>query len=310
LDISGNLLEDLPESVFQLTNLCHFSAASNQLSYLPESFTHLNKLTTLNLAHNSMYEVPYSLFSGLPNISDLDLSHNYIDNFSKAPNCARKLRRLKLDQNSLLTLPQWIFRDTCKCLLQLDISYNKYMSGISKEIYTSASNLKRLDLSNCGLTTTSVVFLRRLKSLEYLNMGNSKQNGDVGNIFWDIPISELKNSCRLQVLILCGVGLAAVPEDIIQLNGLQYLDLCSNHLDWLPNAFSDLVHLKSCRISNNTLAVLPVQLGNLEALKELSLDGNKVCSRNRTVYVVRVTWPVSSHDVSWSTWSVLLQAGS
>ncbi|PNF32880.1 hypothetical protein B7P43_G01832 [Cryptotermes secundus] len=283
LDISGNLLEDLPKSMFQLTNLCHFNAASNKLSYLSESFTHLNKLRTLNLAHNVMYEVPYCLFTGLPNVSELDLSHNYIRNFSEAPNCTSKLRRLKLDYNSLLTLPQWIFRDTCKCLLKLDISCNKYMNGISNEIYSSASNLKMLDLSNCALSTTSVVFLHRLKSLEYLNMGNYKYRTVkhkmcAGNIFWDLPIGELKKSCHLQVLILCNVGLAAISEDIIQLKVLQYLDLSSNKLHWLPNSFSDLVNLKSCHLSNNTLAVLPVQLGNLEGLKELSLDGNQLHS--------------------------------
>jgi Leucine-rich repeat (LRR) protein len=279
LDISNNLLEDLPKSVFQLTNLCHLNAASNMLSCLSESFTHLNKLTTLNLSRNLMQEVPYCLYTGLPRVSELDLSHNYISNFSEAPNCINKLRRLKLDHNRLLTLPQWFFGSMCKCLLQLDISYNKDMKGISNEIYTSASNLKKLDLSNCGLTTKSVAFLWRLESLEYLNMGNDNyiNNKHVGNIFWDLPISELKNSCHLQVLILCSVGLPTMPDDIIQLNGLQCLDLCSNNLVWLPDAFCDLVNLKSCHLSDNSLSLLPLQLGNLEALKELSLDGNKVC---------------------------------
>jgi Leucine-rich repeat (LRR) protein len=279
LDISNNLLEDLPKSVFQLTNLCHFNAASNKLSCLSDSFSHLNKLTTLILAHNLMQKVPDCLYTGLRKVSELDLSHNYICNFSEAPSCINKLRSLKLDHNMLLTLPHWIVRDTCKCLLQLDVSYNKYMNGISNEICTSASSLKMLDVSNCGLTTISVVFLRRLKSLEYLNMGNDRYryNKYIGNIFWDLPISELKNSCHLQVLILCRVGLATVPEGITKLNALQYLDLSSNNLDWLPDAFSDLVNLKSCYLSDNRLVLLPGQLGNLEALKELSLDGNKVC---------------------------------
>jgi Leucine-rich repeat (LRR) protein len=279
LNVSNNLLEDLPKSVFQLTNLCYFNAASNMLSCLSESFTHLNKLTTLNLSKNLMQEVPYCLYTGLPRVSELDLSHNYISHFSEAPNCINKLRTLKLDHNRLLTLPQWIFGGMCTCLMQLDISYNKYMKGISNEIYTSASNLKMLHVSNCALTTTSVAFLWRLESLEYLNMGNDKyiNNNHVGNIFWDLPISELKNSCHLQVLIICSVGLATMPESIIQLNGLQYLDLCSNNLVWLPDAFCDLVNLMSCRLSDNNLSVLPAQLGNLEALKELILDGNKVC---------------------------------
>ncbi|XP_021913217.1 leucine-rich repeat protein SHOC-2-like [Zootermopsis nevadensis] len=283
LDVSGNILEDLPESMSQLTNLCHFSAASNKLSYLSESFTHLNKLTTLNLSYNSMYEVPYCLFTGLPNVSVLYLSHNYIDSFSEVPNCSNKLRRLRLDHNCLYTIPRWIFRDTCKHLLEFNISHNKYMIGVSNEVFISESSLKSLDLSDCSLTTTCVKFLHGLKSLEYLNMGNSKcvnneLNGNSGNIFWDIPISELRNSCNLQGLILCGVGLGALPEDIIQLSQLQHLDLCSNDLNWLPDSFCSLIRLKSCLLSNNALELLPMQLGNLEALKELRLDGNKLYS--------------------------------
>lgn len=288
LDVSGNILEDLPESMSQLTNLCHFSAASNKLSYLSESFTHLNKLTTLNLSYNSMYEVPYCLFTGLPNVSVLYLSHNYIDSFSEVPNCSNKLRRLRLDHNCLYTMPRWIFRDTCKHLLEFNISHNKYMIGVSNEVFISESSLKSLDLSDCSLTTTCVKFLHGLKSLEYLNMGNNKcvnneLNGNSGNIFWDIPISELRNSCNLQGLILCGVGLGALPEDIIQLSQLQHLDLCSNDLNWLPDSFCSLIRLKSCLLSNNALELLPMQLGNLEALKELRLDGNKVCLRTRII---------------------------
>jgi Leucine-rich repeat (LRR) protein len=162
------------------------------------------------------------------------------------------------------------------------------MNGISYEVFVSASSLKSLDLSDCRLTTTSVTFLRGLKSLEHLNMGNNKcvnnkEDIHTGNVFWDIPISELRNSCNLQDLILCGVGLASLPEDIIQLSRLQHLDLCSNDLNWLPDEFCNLVQLKSCLLSNNALALLPMQLGNLEALKELCLDGNKVCSRNKIV---------------------------
>jgi Leucine-rich repeat (LRR) protein len=284
LNISGNMFEDLPGSLLQLTNLCHFIAASNMLSYLSESFTHLNKLKTLNLSKNSLCEVPFCLFIGLPNISVLDLSYNYIDNFSEAPNCASKLRSLKLDHNGLLRVPRWIFQDMCKYLLQLDISHNTCMNGISNEVFVFSSNLKRLDISNCRLTTTNVIFLRGLRSLEYLNMGNSDDFNKFGNAFWDLPMSDLENSCSLQNLTLCNVGLAALPDDIIQLNRLQHLDLSSNYLTWLPDAFSRLIQLKSCCLSNNGLALLPVQLGKLEALKELNLDGNKVCSWNKITH--------------------------
>jgi len=240
----------------------------------------------LNLSHNSMYEVPFCLFTGLPNVSILDLSHNYIDDFNEAPNCASKLRKLKLNHNSLFTIPQWVFRDTCKYLLEFNISHNRYMNGISNGIFISASSLKNLDISDCSLRTTSVLFLHGLNNLEYLNMGNNRdvsneQNSNTGNVFWDLPITELKNGCRLRDLILCSVGLAAVPEDIIQLSALQHLDLHSNDLNWLPDAFCDLVQLKSCRLSNNALVSLPMQLGNLKALKELSLDSNKVWSSNK-----------------------------
>ncbi|XP_069690882.1 leucine-rich repeat protein SHOC-2-like isoform X2 [Periplaneta americana] len=281
LDVSGNKIEDLPDSVSQLTNLTSFNAASNKLSYLSEGFTLLNKLTVLNLSHNMMYEVPYCLFTGLPNVSMLDLSHNYIDNFSQTPNCVNKLRCLRLDHNTLFSIPKWLFRDSCKHILELTVSHNRYMSGTNNEIFISASTLKKLDLSNCSLTTTSVNFLQVLQNLEHLNLGNeidtiSKQSSKSGNVFWDLPMRELKNSNNLRNLIMCQVGLATLPEDFVQLSALQYLDLCFNNLNWLPDSFCDLMNLKECHLSNNELALLPVQMGKLKNLEVLSMDENKL----------------------------------
>ncbi|PSN39640.1 hypothetical protein C0J52_23415 [Blattella germanica] len=284
LDVSGNMLENLPESVSELSNLCNFNVAFNKLSELPEGFTHLNKITVLNLSHNSFYDVPYCLFTGLPNLSTLDLSHNYINDFSEMPNCANKLRKLNLSHNSLFCMPKWIFRDTCKNLLEINFSYNKDMNGLGEDVYISPSNMKKLDLSDCNLSTISVCFLRGLHNLESLIMSNKSCTDSMlfnkskpsGNVFWDLPINELKHACKLKELAISGVGLATLQDDIIQLSALQHLDLHSNDLNWLPDTFCDLVMLKTCNLSNNELALLPAQLGKLVMLTELNLDGNKL----------------------------------
>ena len=281
LDISGNALEDLPESLGLLSNLSHLSAASNKLSCLPEGFTHFTKLTILNLSHNSLYDVPYCLFTGLPNVSVLDLSHNYIDDFSKAPTCLSKLKTLNVSHNTLFCMPQWIFQDTCRQLIDLNLSHNRYMNGIGSDIFMSASNLKQLDVSDCNLSTTSVTFLCGLHNLESLNVGNkidlnNKRSSEHGNVFWDLPVKELNQTVKIRELVMCGVGLAGLQDDIGKLCVLQYIDLRSNELNWLPEAFCDLKNLKTCLLSNNGLALLPSQIGNMAALRELSLDGNKV----------------------------------
>lgn len=288
LDISGNVLEDLPESMGRLNNLVHLSAASNKLSSLPEGFTHFNKLTVLNLSYNSLYDVPYCLFIGLPNISLLDLSHNYIDDFSKAPTCVSKLRILNISHNTMFCMPRWIFQDTCRQLLELNLSHNRYMNGISNDVFISESSLKSVDISDCNLTTTSVNFLSGLHNLESLNIGNkmdpnNKQSSEYGNVFWDLPVKEMSNTVKIRELTMCGVGLAGLQEDIVKMSALQYIDLRSNELNWLPDAFCDLINLKTCLLSNNGLALLPSQIGKLIALKELILDGNKLHTLPETV---------------------------
>ncbi|KAJ9582587.1 hypothetical protein L9F63_023075, partial [Diploptera punctata] len=281
LDISGNILEELPESVGCLSNLYYFSAASNKLTCLPEGFTHFNKLTILNLSHNSLYDVPYCLFTGLPNISTLDLSHNYVDDFSKAPTCISKLRVLNASHNTLFCMPRWIFQDSCRQMLELNLSHNRYMNGVGNDIFITESSLKIVDISDCNLTTTSVSFLNGLHNLESLNIGNkvdpnSKLSSDYGNVFWDLPIKEMRNTVKIHELIMCGVGLAGLQEDIVKLSAIQYIDLRSNELNWLPEAFCELVNLRTCLLSNNGLALLPFQIGKLTSLKEFSLDGNKL----------------------------------
>jgi internalin A len=67
---------------------------------------------------------------------------------------------------------------------------------------------------------------------------------------------------------------AELPEAIGNLDGLVYLDLCSNQLTALPDSIGDLTNLISLDLRRNKLIALPESIGKLVNLKSLQLDEN------------------------------------
>ncbi|NEN91108.1 MAG: hypothetical protein F6K48_20255, partial [Okeania sp. SIO3H1] len=57
LDLSGNTLTTLPESITKLTNLTTLDLSDNKLIELPESISQLTNLTTLDLSDNKLIEL-------------------------------------------------------------------------------------------------------------------------------------------------------------------------------------------------------------------------------------------------------------
>jgi hypothetical protein len=70
--------------------------------------------------------------------------------------------------------------------------------------------------------------------------------------------------------------LSALPSEIRQLTGLQFLDLSNNQLTALPPEIGQLASLQSLDLSNNQLTALPPEIGQLASLQSLDLSYNKI----------------------------------
>jgi len=74
LDLSGNQLTSLPESIGQLTDLTYLDLSGNQLTSLPESIGRLTNLTHLDLSGNQLTSLPLAQIEKLINLHRLNLS--------------------------------------------------------------------------------------------------------------------------------------------------------------------------------------------------------------------------------------------
>ena len=75
LDLSGNQLTALPESLGQLTQLQSLDLSENQLTALPKSLGQLTQLVVLSVWDNSLAHLPNSL-KELKSLEEIDVSGN------------------------------------------------------------------------------------------------------------------------------------------------------------------------------------------------------------------------------------------
>ncbi len=175
------------------------------------------------------------------NLPELDLSNI---GFSELPESLSELlllRSLKIGNNRLRALPEWLGQFT---------------------------QLRWLDLSNNQLSTLpdSLVLLTQLRSLKLSN-----------NRLTLLP-EWLGQFTHLQELELSENRLKSLPESLAQLTQLESLDLYKNLLTALPDSLGEFVKLQSLNLFNNQLEAIPEVVGNLKQLQSLNVSQNKLTS--------------------------------
>lgn len=122
LDLSQNSLTDLPDELFELSELKELNLSNNFLTYIDESnFSKLQKLLDLNLSGNSFnYNIglPFPLGNNLP-LRILNINYN---NFQKLPKELLNLNfleELKFENNPLtIEIPEEILNKDIKTFLK------------------------------------------------------------------------------------------------------------------------------------------------------------------------------------------------
>jgi Leucine-rich repeat (LRR) protein/GTPase SAR1 family protein len=238
LNISGNELRLLPESIAQLENLETLELSNNNLEGLPRSLGKLNKLQTLNVSSNQIRTFPET-FAEASQLSTIYISNNKLTDFPAGLDYLKlSLQNLHVDENRITELPDWLseFAE----LSELDVGYN-------------------------DLTTIPESFFK-LKKLRDLNVRE--------NPLRVVPpvLRHLKN---LEILSLHDCELSSLPEWFGELRKLQFLGLGGNHLTDLPRSFGKLDQLITLFLgyeagkSGNPIEALPKCLRYLKRLQEL-----------------------------------------
>jgi leucine-rich repeat protein SHOC2 len=197
LDLSGQFLTELPESVCEIDSLLKLDLSNNQLSLLPDSIGNLHRLTQIYLQSNDLAELPESIGK------------------------LTKLKVLVIHKNPLTKLPESIGNLTRLTILR------PYRSGRRNSTINSLPesigdlvNLKRLHVNSCQLITLpkSIGNLKRLNQLSLAHNQLTNLPESIGELI------ELKE------LDISGNEIAKLPQSIGKLTDLFKLKIGKNPL--------------------------------------------------------------------------------
>jgi Leucine-rich repeat (LRR) protein len=144
LELSGNLITELPIGILLLTNLTVLKAPGNNLINIVESgnLAPLSKLVLLNLKDNCI-SVLNDSFSKLYNLKEINLRQNKLESVVSSIRHCSQLIRLNIAQNNLDQLSKEVFR--IPELEMLDASHNRLSALPNSTCF--AVSLVELDLS-------------------------------------------------------------------------------------------------------------------------------------------------------------------
>ena len=157
-----------PEWVDLLQNYGKLNISQNYIKDVPNNMLNVKSLTRLELQENSLESVPEFLFSKMPSLQTINLSHNRI---KKLPD-----------------IQKW-----STFLGNLDLSYNK-MELFPKEV--SGISLKMLNLAHNNFDEVPLGVCK-IKTLEHLDL---RGNEDIH----ELP-SEMGRLTKLSTLSLAGL---------------------------------------------------------------------------------------------------------
>lgn len=297
LDIRGNRFAKIPPPVFQLKNLKYFFARGIPLDNFPTEMQQLNKLQLLHLDNCRLRVFPQSILQlkklerlvlsqnqltllpqGLDQLallSHLNLSKNKISELQVLSGL-RSLRNLNLSRNPVKVLPEILF-DKLTRLKALDISY----TGLD-QVPPQIGKLRELVwLVLQGLPIQMIPDeLKKCQQLQYLALGNHPQLNLEQTIDQLVFFPKLY---YLRIQSLRGNLLSLpLPEKIIALKQVKFLDLKGNRLQNAPQAIDALAEMPSLEALNLSQCGIRQALpafGKLTSLKKIGLDIQNMYAR-------------------------------
>jgi len=263
LEVSVNMIREIPHQIGQLKNLRSLSLSFNQITELPPRLFELRQLTELNLSNNQIRVLPPAI-GRLENLQRLRLAGNALEGLPPEIGQLSQLTHLDLQQNQIKRLPLQLAK--LVKLRQLQAGHN--CIGRLPQALFQLTALDLLDLSNNRLRTLPPG-IGQLQVLTELNLSNNRLEALPESIA-QLPV--------LRRLLLGKNKIATIPASLCRLQWLATLSLDKNKIAELPENIGLCPRLENLNLSNNQLPELPVSIGSLGALSHLYLDGNRLGS--------------------------------
>ncbi|KAJ3049562.1 hypothetical protein HK097_009458 [Rhizophlyctis rosea] len=101
LDLSRNMLEDVPGAIVCSKEITHLLVGENRLTKLPSEIASMEKMVVLDVHKNGIEELDDRLFENMTQLTTLDLSHNKLTNLPSSLGLLQStLRAVDLDGNA------------------------------------------------------------------------------------------------------------------------------------------------------------------------------------------------------------------
>ena len=148
LNISGNLFQELPSEIYQLSRLQILNADNNQIYKISEMVVILQNLEELYLIGNPILEVSYQI-QNLPRLRKLELSQNLTFELYQSDNNFQNLTLLSIVNNSLLKVSESDasaeINASNRLRKPLDVPIERKYSSVSKNKKSILLNTPKID---------------------------------------------------------------------------------------------------------------------------------------------------------------------
>ncbi|CCW61072.1 unnamed protein product [Phytomonas sp. EM1] len=266
VDLTGRNMNFLGNKIVNMINNdeLHRTATSltlshNKLYTIGKEISLLPNIREINLEDNNFERLP-KILSVLHKLWKLNASMNPLDSFSgfDVLPALTELRSLVLCKCNLTRVPTPLFQ--CKFLEELDLSDNPSIN-LPEGPFVLLTKLTMLKIANCGLKGTLLPEnIKNITTLLTLDISGNEFS-DFDEDFFGANIAKTLMSLHLRSL-----DLTSIPQVVVVLRNLQYLDLASNPITTLDVLAGRLVR----RLPT------PVGINHTSRASEIPMEHEKV----------------------------------
>ncbi|MDP1726526.1 MAG: hypothetical protein Q8M15_07060 [Bacteroidota bacterium] len=264
--IKSENVSDIPEYIYQMTNLEVLEIDSNEISVISPGISNLRKLKKLKFSGNKIKRIPGD-FVYLDSLEELHLNRDmdWDDTFSKLSKLPN-LKKLNLNETGIKILPAEIQ----KFALLEEICLKSNPELILNDVFKQLSGVKKLKILRLGNDTIKEIpqSIELLKNLEELEITNTQIK------FLPVELGEVR---KLRVLNLnANSKLITIPESIKNLTQLEevYFELMKTQFKYTDvlTRLSNCANLKKLMLHQSQgLMNLPGIMGKMKNLEYLNI---------------------------------------
>lgn len=223
---------------------------------IAELIAKLPHLRRVNLRKSRLGEMPEFVSHDLEYV---DLSCNDLTSIPTSLYCQPLLRSLNLGANYISRVGRFYAPLEVLRLHKNPITHLSVLPKTIRELNIYMTGQDKIPATVFGMA-----------DLERLSFGVSSM----------VELPSLKCFPKLKGLLLAVCGITELPDDIVEMTNLEYLNLAKNNLRMLPEAIGNLTSLRTLSLYGNSVLNLPDSFYNLK-LEKLSLVGNPLTDRQR-----------------------------